>query len=95
MHHSDLFYPRLYLELWYIKQQDNVMNREVAILPHVYKGSYDLHVHYILQYHLHILHSITVFLSFHLCSSRLDDGIGIDIETLANSFYSARHAGDT
>ena len=36
--HSDLFYPRLYLESWYIQQQDNVMNREVGILPHVYKG---------------------------------------------------------
>ena len=36
--HSDLFYSRLYLESWYIWQQNNVMNREVGILPYVYKG---------------------------------------------------------
>ena len=36
--HSDQFYPRLYLESWHIQQQNNVMNRESGILPHMYKG---------------------------------------------------------
>ena len=35
---SDLFYPRLYLDSWYIRQQSSVINREVDILPYVYKG---------------------------------------------------------
>ena len=36
--HSDLFYPRLYLESWYIQKQNGLINREVSILPNVYKG---------------------------------------------------------
>ena len=36
--HSDLFYPRLYLESWYIQKQNGLINREVGILPNVYKG---------------------------------------------------------
>ena len=69
--HSDFFYPKLYLESWYIQQQDNVMNREVGILPHVYEGTF------------HYMHSIIVYLSLHLLPSCPDDGICIDTETLA------------
>ena len=32
------YYQRLYLESWYIQKQRDALNREVGILPPVYRG---------------------------------------------------------
>ena len=77
--------PRLYLESWYIQQQNNVMNRESGILPHMYK-SLMTYLCFIVICSFHSM-LLSLYLSLHLPSSHSDDGTCIGTEVLVNKVF--------